>query len=116
MFHEDIQCSEVGRMEEMDLCVLLGNLLDNALEAEEAVTDQREVRLVVREEEGRLWIRAENYISKSVLRENRELRTTKPEGQLHGLDIRCMREIVKRYGGRLEFRERSSWFIVEAVV
>ena len=116
VFHEDIQCSEVGRMEEMDLCVLLGNLLDNALEAEEAVTDQREVRLVVREEEGRLWIRAENYISKSVLRENRELRTTKPEGQLHGLGIRCMRKIVKRYGGRLEFRERGSWFIVEAVV
>ncbi|MCI9045781.1 MAG: GHKL domain-containing protein [Hungatella sp.] len=112
-FYGDIESGGWERVDEMDLCVLLGNLLDNALEAEECLEGHREVRMTMRREDGRLLIKAENYIAKSVLKENRELRTTKPDDQLHGLGIRCIREIVKKYDGKLRFYECGSWFAAE---
>lgn len=116
LFYTDIQSQRLEKIEELDLCVLLGNILDNALEAEEKLSGYKEVRITIREEQRNIIIKIENYIIKSVLKENGELKTTKSDSYLHGLGIGCMKEVVKRYNGRLKLREYDNRFIVEVIL
>ena len=61
------------RIDSMDMGTLLYNLLSNGIEACMAVETERELELVVREEDGTTEIFMENTISGSVLKNNPNL-------------------------------------------
>lgn len=103
----------LGRIEELDVCVLLGNLLDNAIEAEELLKDGRQIRLHMREEFGIVFITIRNRIAESVLQKNRLLQSTKRNRGMHGFGIASVRGIVRKYNGTLKMNEENGWFQVE---
>lgn len=89
-----------------DLCALLGNALDNAVEgvggaAEKSVT----VRCKV--EKGLLMLRVLNPVGGSV---SADLSTTKADKTAHGFGVPGMREIAERYHGILEAGVRDGRF------
>lgn len=81
-----------------ELCALLGNALDNAMEAARMADDKRIV-LRLRLAKGLMMLRVENALGQQV---NPDLSTTKPNKKDHGFGLRGMREIAQRYGGTLE--------------
>lgn len=92
---------------ELHLCVVLSNLLDNAVEASGNAAPVREVFLAVRP--GRngqpITILAENTFvyEKGKLVFTRGLpATTKPDRDLHGYGLRSVSRIVRQYGGKLD--------------
>lgn len=109
-FQTDVQCDGMKKFDEMDLSVLFGNLLDNAIEAEEKLTENRKIWLVVKEKFGIVFIKAGNRIEDSVLKYNPQLKTTKANSELHGLGIKCMKEIVTKYKGSMELSEENDIF------
>lgn len=91
---------------DMDLCALLGNSLDNAMEAAEKGWDKR-VTVRCRADKGLLMLRVDNALAGD---EKPGLATTKPEKAAHGFGLPSMREIAKRYGGSLETRTADGRF------
>lgn len=81
-----------------ELCALLGNALDNAIEAVRTAAD-KSILLRVKAEKGLFMLRVENAVGGAV---NPDLSTTKRNSRHHGFGIAGMREIVQRYGGTLD--------------
>ena len=89
-----------------DLCALLGNALDNAMEAAEQAQD-KVVTLRCRVEKGLFMLRVENAVEGAL---NPDLSTTKADKSAHGFGLAGMREIARRYGGSLETRTENGRF------
>lgn len=87
-----------------DLCVILGNLLDNALEAVTLLPrEERQIKLEIRLEKGLLRILTENpYKGKIEERYDGTLKSRKP-GDGHGFGLLSVRRAVDKYGGELCF-------------
>lgn len=98
--HADIQICLPAELPltDTDLCALLGNALDNAIEAAQKSAD-RSLSIRCRAERGLFMLRVENSLTGSP---HSDLSTTKPDKALHGFGLPGMREIVTRYGGFLE--------------
>ena len=93
-------------VEDVDLCALLGNAMDNA---EEGVRGAEERRVTVRcrVDKGLLMLRVVNPVGREV---RPDLSTTKADRRSHGFGIPGMREIAERYGGTLEAGVRGGQF------
>lgn len=86
-----------------DICNLLGNLLDNGVEANEGAAGERFLELILEGDEKELEIICRNSTSGGVIiRENR-LPETKKDRSLHGYGGRIIREIVNRYQGEIVY-------------
>ncbi len=87
----------------VDLCTILGNLLDNALEAAAAVSkpDERFIRLTIRRINQMVIIRVENSFSAPLKERGGELETTK-KGGLHGWGLRSARAAAEKYDGTVK--------------
>lgn len=93
-----------------DYCSLLGNLLDNAIEA--SVTLKKPEITVTLDYCGtRLNVIIKNRIELSVLENNPNLHTTKRRKHGHGYGIETIKEIAKKYHGSADFYESDGWFI-----
>lgn len=99
-------------MEDTDLCALLGNALDNAIEAAVKAEDKR-VRLRCRVDKGMLMLKVTNALAGD---ERADLGTTKADKENHGFGLTGMREIAARYGGSLEAGARDGMFELIACI
>ena len=100
---------------EVDLCVILSNLLDNAIEAEKK-EEKKEIRLSITTVGNYLHITIQNTISESVLKKNKALKTSKANAKLHGFGIQSVTETVLKHDGMIDFYEENCWFIADVMV
>jgi hypothetical protein len=104
---------DFGKFSETDLCILISNIFDNAIEA---CVKSKHPRIVISisNSNGYLCITLKNSISESVLKNNSLLKTTKSDSEKHGIDIMSIRKIVHKYDGILDFSEVNGYFITDA--
>lgn len=88
----------------VDLCVILGNLLDNALEAARQVSlsEPRFIKLTIRRINQMLVIKVENSFLVSPVQEKGRLKTTKTESGLHGWGLKSARTAAEKYDGMIQ--------------
>ncbi len=89
-----------------DLCALLGNALDNAIEAARRTEDRR-IIFRCRAQKGLFMMRVENAVRGEV---SPSLKTIKADKSAHGFGIAGMREIAARYGGTMDAQSRAGRF------
>ncbi len=95
-----------------DLCALLGNALDNAMEACAKVKTP-DIRLRCRMDKGMLMLMVSNPLSGD---EKPGLGTTKADGKNHGFGLPGMTEIARRCGGSLDTRTEDGRFELIACI
>ena len=101
------------RVSEMDLTMIVGNLLDNAIEAAEKVEDHPEVYVIIKTKSV-LYISVKNRVKDTdIIKTGRPDYTTKENTLLHGFGIACIRKLVDRNGGRLDMEASDGWFRTE---
>lgn len=102
-------CNDIPEVMNMDLCVLLGNALDNAIEG--CTGNHPKIMIDIRRMKSYLLIEIKNTIRESVLNKNPNLKTTKKEASAHGIGLSSMRNIVEKYDGSLTLEEEKGYFI-----
>ena len=100
-------------VEDTDMCALLSNILDNAIEASIKENERKEVCIEIMPKKGYVNIIVKNAISHSVLESNPDLTTTKTNDHIHGIGMRSTADIVKKYDGMLDFYEQNKFFVAD---
>ena len=106
-------------VDEGDLCTLLFNLLDNALEGAAAVQPpgQRKVSCQFKYQQGFLAISCENtYDGHLRLNGQGQLLTRKEPAEDHGLGLVQMRAVAEKYNSRINIRYDEEKFTVETAL
>ena len=103
-FQAQVEFPRRTNIRSVDLCAILGNLLDNAIEAARQVPDPagRTVTLTIRRIHQMLVIKVENSFAASPVRENGELKTTKTGGGLHGWGLKSTQAAAEKYDGMVQ--------------
>lgn len=99
-------------MSELDLCIVIGNLMDNAMEAcMELPAEKRLIRLYMEMKGNYLYIALTNTAGG---RKKQNFKTTKGSG--HGLGISRVDAIVKKYGGYVTRASEDEAFSTEILL
>lgn len=117
LFHADIAPLPELSIKDADLCVLLGNAFDNALEASERVEDGRkEIWIALHYTKGSLYIRVKNIYTGGVkLSADKKILSHKEESG-HGFGLFSMGRITEKYHGRLDIKPDEGIFTVEILI
>ena len=104
------------KMSELDLCVIIGNLLDNAIEASLSLPqDRRIIRIYMDMKNTRLYISVTNFTSSGKMRKiKNRFQTTKGEG--HGFGLIRIDNIIERLDGYLSRNSEDGAFTTEILI
>lgn len=104
------------RMSELDLCVIIGNLFDNAIEACMALPkEQRIIRVYMEMKKTQLYISFTNLTaSKKLSKIGNRFRSTKGEG--HGFGLVRIDTIIRRLDGYLSRNSEDGAFTTEILI
>ena len=102
---------------EIDLCVIIGNLLDNALEACMKQEDAKErfVRVFIGILKDQLYVSVTNSTCGFVKKSGRNYPSAK-NGEGHGFGLVRIDRIVKKYGGYLNRQDEEGVFATEIML
>lgn len=113
----EVQVNADKDMDSIEYGVVLSNLLDNAIEAEEQEKEEnRYICLNIGVEQNMIHLVVSNYIAESVLQNNTLLETSKKNKQLHGIGLRGVKEFVNNKEGEIEIFEENHMFVVHICV
>ncbi len=90
------------RLRSFDLNVLLGNLLDNAIDASMR-TEEKKLKLMIKLDKGILFLNICNSCQRIADGRRDFLETTKEDKVNHGIGLKNVRRIVEKYHGEIEF-------------
>lgn len=104
------------KMSELDLCCIIGNLFDNAMEASMALPEEKRMIRVYMDMKGtQLYISFTNFTAaKKLNKVGKGFRTSKGEG--HGFGLVRMDDIVSRYDGYLSRNSEDGAFTTEILI
>lgn len=101
-------------IQDSELCALLSNLLDNAIEASRFVTEEkREIHVSIRYLNHMLMMQVVNRIAELPIEENGKYVTKKKDKQKHGIGISSIQNVVSKYEGYVEFKHDEEQFCVD---
>lgn len=112
----EVICSvsgDVMGIEDIDLCNLLGNMLDNSIEANEKVTEKQFIELNINSDEIKMVIKVINSTSDII---SDELKTTKEQPELHGFGVKTIKAIAEKYNGFAEFYNDNNQFETQVLL
>lgn len=105
-FSFDIRLKNLEYVEDYDLVTILGNLLDNALEAAEK-SEKREISLSTDYRNTYDVLIITNSCDTAPKSSNEKLLTTKKDKKLHGLGLKSVMKALKKYNGDYDWEYDS---------
>lgn len=101
---------EIANIDIIDLCTIIANLLDNAIEAYIECNDY-DIRINLDYINNSYRIEIANTIKGSVLSGNKTLKTSKSDTKNHGIGIKSVKSRAEKYNGKTEFTEENGQFV-----
>lgn len=105
-------------IEPLDLCAILGNALDNSIEANEKIEDisKRYINVIMNPYKDYLFIEISNPSILNPIGEDGQLRTTKKDKENHGFGIKSIEQVVEKYDGMLNYEYQDGQFILNIML
>lgn len=110
--------SQMDFIHTIDLYALLGNAMDNAIEAVEKFQEieKRQIDVIIYRQQNFLVMNVINPIPESLVYEEEFPVTTKGDKKTHGFGLRSMQHIVKKYDGFLNISEEDGCFSLKILM
>lgn len=102
-------------LKDIDICSLLGNLLDNAIEASEKAVNKVVSLKIIYQDSGYEILCENTYLIAPVFRRGNYV-TTKEDTQEHGFGIKIIRKIAENYHGMVRIETENERFIVNIFI
>ncbi len=113
----DISVPEGLPINEFDITVILGNLIDNAIEACSHIEeDNRYIALALTYKPDYLVIQIENPTNRDLVLEDGAFRSTKPDFDDHGYGLKNTTYLVSRHNGLMKIEPDGSVFKVNIAI
>ena len=97
------------------LNIILGNLMENAIEAA-MMSDQKQLKFVMTAERGMLFISVENSYEGTIEIRDGRIESSKRDGRKHGLGIGNVQRIVEEQNGEMKILAKEGIFTVHVAV
>lgn len=97
---------------EDDIVVILGNLLDNALEANEYVDINKKIDFSFHYESGCLLLKLKNSYNQGIVIKDGKYISRKENKALHGIGLKSVQNTVEKYNGIMEIETTQDIFCV----
>lgn len=110
--------SDLSFMTDFDLRTIVGNALDNAIEAAEKVEDpeKREIRMKMAQVNQMIFLKVTNYFTGELRQTDGKLITSKDDKDAHGFGVENIRRAVESYDGSMLIQVQGDFFILTAMV
>lgn len=119
-FNIHVSCITINQfngIDDIDLCRLLSNMLDNAITAtSELDLPDKSVSISISEDIGTYTFLVCNTIKESVLQVNPKLFSTKKNKEVSGLGTKIICDIAEKYNGRCDFYEKEGLFCCSVIL
>ncbi len=103
----------------IDICAILSNQLDNALEADENAdnTSERSIDVEIFQKNSLVFFKVSNTVSENPFKHSETLSTTKENKSLtHGFGIKIIRDTAERHNGSLKMDYKDNRFVSVAMI
>ena len=95
-----------------DLNIVLGNLIDNAIEATVMGKSKADIDISIKLEKGIVYIKTRNFYLKKPKYFNGEIVTSKMDKKAHGYGLKSVKSTVKKYNGDISLSYADNIFEV----
>jgi len=99
-----------------DLCVILSNSLDNAIEACAKIDGEKKIKIESKIENGFWFINIENPVKNPVTIYNNSVYTTKEDSTKHGFGLYNIDRIIQKRGGQVNLSCNDNVFVFDAAL
>jgi hypothetical protein len=99
-------------IDKSDISILLGNLLDNAIQALARCSEKRMLKFSMRADRGIIFIRVGNTYNGEIHRLRDTFATVKKDKMNHGIGLKNIERIIDKYNGEIKFEYDMDYFRV----
>lgn len=105
----------LSKLAPIDLCVIFGNTIDNAVEACEQLLAEQEkvIQISAQCSCGFLFIKIQNPTAAPVVIRNNMITTTKNDRSAHGFGLYSLEQTIKKYDGTIKLSYENYIFTLE---
>lgn len=115
-FHFKGNLKDLNRLEQVDCCVLLSNLLDNAIEANSKVTADRHITLLSRRTEKLFYLEMRNPSVEKLCVDGHRVLSTKRTDTPCGIGLENVNAIIKKYNGEYKYFTEEGIFVFQMLM
>lgn len=116
-FSHEIVLSNDHAIDDLDFTIVLGNLLDNAIEAcQFCRRDERWIDLLIKEGYGRVMIQMRNPSERDLSYCEGIIATTKADSKSHGMGLKNVQCIVDKYEGLMKIDADKGVFDIQVLL
>ncbi len=106
---------EISPVNDVDMCAIIGNLLDNAIEENKRLPEEdRFIRIYIAQKNTQLYLAFTNAAGKK--RDKSRAGFLSAKGAHHGLGLMRVESLVKKYGGFLSADSEDGGFTAEILI
>lgn len=99
-----------------DLSIVLGNLLDNAIEAASKLEKGKVIKASVELDRNILYISISNPFDGKLLYKAGKLKTTNKEKENHGFGLSSVKKAIAKYNGTINIRHTDRMFYADVLI
>lgn len=113
-----VQVADKVAVDNMDLNILIGNLMDNAIEAVKNISrDKKRIDLRIRTDETAFFLEVHNpFEGECIRKQDGDFLTSKEDKVYHGLGLKGVREIVRKYNGQMKIDAGEDEFNIKVLI
>ncbi len=118
-FDVDMDFSKNDYMEMIDICIIFSNIIDNAIEACDKIELKhlsKKIRIESKYIEEFCIIVIENTKINKVIQKNNNFITSKKDKYIHGIGLRNVKSVVRKYFGELIIEDYENKFILKIMI
>jgi two-component system, LytTR family, sensor histidine kinase AgrC len=112
----DIIIPESLNIPSFDLTILIGNLMDNAIEAVLKLEENRYINFKMIYDRGRLLCCVLNPFKDNIKRNKTKIVTTKMDKDNHGIGLESIKNVLKKYDGNLIIEDINYIFSAKLII